>query len=124
MRISDWSSDVCSSDLRLHRRAVTASQDDAAAEVPLVREIHRRVAQGMAAALGVGGLPRRAASLEVGELAGSIVGAHQDLAAIAPAVAPRPVVDPRPPHRPAAPPTTRDRLLWEEWVTTGQHPGA
>src|SRR3546814_13676163 len=83
MRISDWSSDVCSSDLRLHRRAVTASQDDAAEEVPLVREIHRRVAQGMAAALGVGGIHRRAASLEVGELAGSIVGAHQDPAAIA-----------------------------------------
>src|SRR3546814_12427616 len=54
---------------RLHRRAVTASQDDAAEEVPLVREIHRRVAQGMAAALGVGGIHRRAASLEVGELA-------------------------------------------------------
>src|SRR3546814_10307201 len=96
MRISDWSSDVCSSDLRLHRRAVTASQDDAAEEVPLVREIHRRVAQGMAAALAVGGIHRRAAYLEVGELAGSIVRAHQDLAAIAPAVASRTVVDRRP----------------------------
>src|SRR3546814_17592815 len=57
MRISDWSSDVCSSDLRLHRRHGLAQAPDDAEEMRqhLEEAHHRQLADRKAAVQALGG---------------------------------------------------------------------